>query len=58
MLEARDICKRFGGTQALSEAALCVGRGEIVGAARCGDGALGKQRQTESYGQNSQNQHT
>ena len=40
MLEARNVYKRFGGTQALSDAALSVGRGEIV--ALLGENGAGK----------------
>src|SRR6201996_892053 len=40
MLEARNVFKRFGGTQALSDAALSVGRGEVV--ALLGENGAGK----------------
>ena len=40
MLEASNVYKRFGGTQALSDAALSVGRGEIV--ALLGENGAGK----------------
>jgi ribose transport system ATP-binding protein len=40
MLEARNVFKRFGGTQALSDVALSVGRGEVV--ALLGENGAGK----------------
>ena len=40
MLEARDISKRFGGTQALNRVSMSVGRGEVV--ALLGENGAGK----------------